>query len=72
MNLSDAEVFLLVWAMIATLAWGLQAHKAKLEQLAREALMQAVIGVAKGEATLTMQGNRVTIKGTDDGDNTSK
>lgn len=72
MNLSDAEVFLLMWALIATVSSAFYSTKYRQEEKEKEALMEAVIGVAKGEATITLRGNRVSIKGVDYDDSTGK
>lgn len=72
MSLSDAEVFLLVWAVIATASSAYYASKYKAEEQAKFVLMDSVLSVAKGESEISLRGNRVTIKEKQDGDSTGK
>lgn len=70
--MSDAEIFLMAWAVIATVIAGVYASKFKNEEQAKFVLMDSVLSVAKGEAEISLRGNRVTIKEKQDGDSTSK
>jgi hypothetical protein len=70
MNLTDAEVFLMIWAVIATASSAYYSTKYKTELQEKETLMEAVIGVAKGEAEISLRGNRVSIKEKQDGNST--
>lgn len=60
--MSDAEYFLMAWAVIATVVAGFYANKAHNAHKAVETLMFAVSEVAEGKATISMVGNSVRIK----------
>lgn len=70
--MTDAEIFLMAWAVIATVIAGVYASKYRAEEQLNLALMSSVLSVAKGEAEISLRGNRVTIKEKQDGDSTSK
>jgi hypothetical protein len=70
--MTDAEIFLMAWAVIATVIAGVYASKFKNEEQAKFVLMDSILNVAKGEAEISLRGNRVTIKEKQDGDSTSK
>jgi hypothetical protein len=57
MNLTDAEVFLLMWAVIATVIAGLYAQKANHLGEAVKAMMFALGEVAKGNAEVSLKGD---------------
>ena len=70
--MTDAEIFLMAWAVIATVIAGVYASKYRAEEQLNLALMSSVLSVAKGEAEISLRGNRVTIKEKQDGDSTGK
>lgn len=75
--MTDAEIFLMAWAVIATVIAGVYASKYKTEEQAKFVLMDSILDVAKGEASISLRGNRVTIKKVTveevkDGDSTGK
>lgn len=70
--MTDAEIFLMAWAVIATVIAGIYVGKFKNEEQAKFVLMDSVLSVAKGEAEISLRGNRVTIKEKQDGDSTGK
>jgi hypothetical protein len=71
--MSDAEYFLLTWAVIATVIAGIYASKVKKCEVQNHVLMESIYEIAQGTAKVIIRGNRVTVtRGDDDGDNTSK
>lgn len=72
--MSDAEIFLIAWAVIATVVAGLFASRANKEKELNLTLMGSILDVAKGDAELKLVGNRLTIKHKEysDDDSTSK
>lgn len=63
MNITETEGYLLVWAIIATLAWGLQAQKSYNLGEAVKAMMFALEEIAKGNAEVSLKGdNTIQIK----------
>lgn len=71
--MSDAEYFLLAWAVIATVIAGIYASKAKKQEFQNHVLMESIYEIAQGTAKVVIRGNRVTVtRGDDNGDNTSK
>ena len=71
--MSDAEYFLLAWAVIATVIAGIYASKTKKYEVQNHVLMESIYEIAQGTAKVVIRGNRVTVtRGDDDGDNTSK
>jgi len=57
MNITESEGFLIVWALVATVAWGLQAQKAYNLSEAIKAMMFALTEIAKGNAEVTLKGD---------------
>jgi hypothetical protein len=71
--MSDAEYFLLAWAVIATVVAGVYANKVKKQEVQNQVLMETIHEIGLGTAKVSIRGNRVTVtRGDDDGDNTSK
>lgn len=60
--MSDAEMFLIAWAVIATVVAGVYASKAKTQEIQKQILMGTIHDIAKGEAQASIVGNRVTVK----------
>lgn len=60
--MSEAEYFLMAWAVVATTVAGFYANKARNAHKAVETLMFAVSEVAEGKATISMIGDSVRIK----------
>ena len=71
--MSDAEYFLLAWAVIATVIAGVYANRSKRQEVQNHVLMESIYEIAQGTAKVAIRGNRVTVtRGDEDGDNTSK
>jgi hypothetical protein len=71
--MSDAEYFLLAWAVIATVIAGVYTNKTKKQEFQNQILMETIHEIGLGTAKVAIRGNRVTVtRGDDDGDNTSK
>lgn len=71
--MTDAEIFLMAWAVIATVIAGVYASKAKKEEEAKHVLMETIHEIGVGTAKIVVRGNRITVtRGEDDGDSTSK
>jgi hypothetical protein len=71
--MSDAEYFLLAWAVIATVIAGIYASKTKKYEVQNQVLMETIHEIGMGTAKVSIRGNRVTVqRGDDDGDNTGK
>jgi len=71
--MSDAEYFLLAWAVIATVVAGVYANKTKKYEVQNQVLMETIHEIGIGTAKITVRGNRITVeRGDDDGNNTSK
>ena len=71
--MSDAEYFLLAWAVIATVIAGIYASKTKKYEVQNQVLMETIHEIGIGTAKITVRGNRITVeRGDDDGNNTSK
>ena len=63
MNLSDAEIFLMAWAVIATVIAGIYAQKTNHLSEAFKAMMFALEEIAKGNAEVSLKGdNTIQIK----------
>lgn len=60
--MSDAEYFLLAWAVIATVVAGLFASKARYTGQAVQAMMFAIVEIAEGKAEVSMKDGVVQIK----------
>lgn len=60
--MSDAEMFLMAWAVIATCVAGFYANRNRYTNQAIQALMFAISEVAEGKAELTLVDDRVQIK----------
>jgi hypothetical protein len=71
--MSDAEYFLLAWAVIATVIAGVYSNRIKKQEFQNQVLMETIHEIGMGTAKVTIRGNRVMVeRGDDDGDNTSK
>ena len=71
--MSDAEYFLLAWAVIATVIAGVYTNKTKKQEFQNQILMETIHEIGLGTAKVAIRGNRVTVtRGDEDGDNTSK
>jgi hypothetical protein len=71
--MSDAEYFLIAWAVIATVIAGVYANRTKKQEFQNQVLMETIHEIGMGTAKVTIRGNRVIVeRGDDDGDNTSK
>jgi hypothetical protein len=71
--MSDAEIFLMAWAVIGTVVAGVYASKAKKQEVQNQILMETIHEIGIGTAKITVRGNRITVqRGDDDGDSTSK
>jgi hypothetical protein len=71
--MTDAEIFLMAWAVIATVIAGVYASKTKKYQFQTQELMETIHEIGMGTAKVIIRGNRITVeRGDDDGNNTSK
>lgn len=71
--MTDAEIFLMAWAVIATVIAGVYASKTKKYEVQNQVLMETIHEIGIGTAKITVRGNRITVeRGDDDGNNTSK
>lgn len=60
--MTDAEIFLMVWAVLATVVAGIFTHKANQHSEAVRALFFAITEIAEGKAEVTISGDTVKIK----------
>jgi hypothetical protein len=71
--MTDAEIFLMAWAVIATVIAGVYASKTKKYEVQNQVLMETIHEIGIGTAKIIVRGNRITVeRGDDDGNNTSK
>ena len=71
--MTDAEIFLMAWAVVATVIAGVYASKTKKYEVQNQVLMETIHEIGIGTAKITVRGNRITVeRGDDDGNNTSK
>lgn len=60
--MSDAEMFLMAWAVLATIVAGLYATKTRNTAETVRALMFAITEIAEGRAEVTIRGDSVQVK----------
>ena len=71
MNLSNAELFLMAWAICATVVAGLFMNTMKKADFVIKGMMKILVGVAEEELSVSLQGNKLTVKVNKNGNQSS-